>query len=425
MRAAPQQYLPRTSNGQPIMSWMKRVVGGILVSSVLVLAGCPSAQKRVPTPGTPSIGQQLQQQDDSLQDQRFRRLLDFESESDLVFATVGSAGSSEAKQRAPEGHTGAGSLRASGDSVSLRVGAVLFGAKVPGDWTILGCYVKPQADVMIESAVADSGGAIARAVQPAAAGRWTFVSIDLSTADANRLASAGDALRLHLTPQAGGKSNPLLVDDVLLVDNSRTLLDTLSRGATGWKISRRGHSTTIDAPGRFKVDFLAAAASREGWVIREYGPMRIILAGSREVKQWVFYNDGRWIEDGRMSVKGASGDEAIASHTTPATVQIDEAAGRLNPNSPGDADNDGYNEQRGAYQIVARQPRVPVVIKPGAVPVASPVLEIDSLPPGDVSVMVEGRLIETHDRLPDGRVLVNLPIRIDRPVTALVKVVAR
>lgn len=417
--AAPTQYLARNSNGQPIMSWTKRVVGGISLSGLLLLAGCPSSQHRVPTPNTPSLGQQLQQQDDSLQDQRFRRLLDFESDSDLVFAR--GPGTRSLRN---EGHTGGSSLYSDDASVDLRIGAVLFGAK-PSDWTLLGCYVKPTSGMEIEIQAVEGGKVLTRASQLAVAGQWTFVSIDLTTADGQKIvASDALTLQLHATDVYRAPFD-ILVDDVILVDNSRTLLDTLKQGSSGWKISRRGHSTTIDAPGRFKIDLVAAAASQKGWVVREYGPMRIVLAGSGDVKEWVLYNDGRWVEDGRMSVKGASGEEAIASHKAPATVEVDEAAGRINRNTPGDADNDGYNEKRGAYQIVARQPRIAIGIKPGSVPAASPVLEIDSLPPGDVSVMVEGRLIETHDRLPDGRVLVNLPIRIDRPLTVSVKVTAR
>ncbi len=396
-----------------------RPLSFLLIASTLMLAGCPSSQSPVAAraPGAQPIAFQLQQQDDSLQDQRVRTLLDFESESDLVFAVpAGTIGLDRAA------HTGSSALRLQGSSVTFKVSSVLFGTKFPENWTLLGGYVRPQFDTPVTVELWSGQTVVARSRTTVQASRWTFVGVDLTASDNKSLAAAGsEPLRLQMTFESVGALAGTNIDDVLLIDNNKTLLDTLASGAGGWKISRRGYTTTIDAPGRFKIDALAAATNDKGWLLSELGAMRVILRSAGPVKYWVLYNDGRFIEDGRLSVKGASGAAVIESHARPADVEVDEATGKLDVHTEGDANNDGYNELRGSYQLVARAPRLQLKIKPAGVPAAAPVLEIRGLPPGDVSAMVEGRLIEPSFRLPDGRVLLTLPLHIDRPMAVTVR----
>jgi hypothetical protein len=70
---------------------------------------------------------------------------------------------------------------------------------------------------------------------------------------------------------------------------------------------------------------------------------------------------------------------------------------------------------------VAAESRVQITLVPRA-PVVTPAIEIKQLPPGEVLVTVEGRLIERTIRLDDGTLLIDLPLRFERPATIDVRV---
>ena len=115
--------------------------------------------------------------------------------------------------------------------------------------------------------------------------------------------------------------------------------------------------------------------------------------------------------------------EQARQHETPAEVDVAAATGRVNRATPGDANNDGYNEARGAYQVIAAGPRVELTITPRTSVLARPVLEIAGLPPGDVLVNMEGQLVGGATRLPGtGDLLIELPARLERPTQVNVRV---
>jgi hypothetical protein len=91
-------------------------------------------------------------------------------------------------------------------------------------------------------------------------------------------------------------------------------------------------------------------------------------------------------------------------------------------NSAGDADNDGYNEARGAYQIRAAGPRLEIGFAPRTPTVMRPVFEVTGMPAGKAVVTIEGRLVEGPERLPDGTLLIDIPARVNRPTTVSVKI---
>jgi hypothetical protein len=103
-------------------------------------------------------------------------------------------------------------------------------------------------------------------------------------------------------------------------------------------------------------------------------------------------------------------------------VSIPEDQGRLLRQTRGDANNDGYNEVLGAYQIEAAGPRLDVTLSPRTRALVQPVLEIANLPPGKLIATLEGRLIESAERLDDGRVLLILPHKLQRPATLNIRV---
>ena len=105
-----------------------------------------------------------------------------------------------------------------------------------------------------------------------------------------------------------------------------------------------------------------------------------------------------------------------------AEVSVPEELGRLNRDTPGDANNDGYNEVRGAYQLIANGARLEMRITPHTRALLRPILEITGLSPGKVLVTTEGRLVETTVRLEDGTLLVEIPTVIDRPTTINIRI---
>jgi hypothetical protein len=136
------------------------------------------------------------------------------------------------------------------------------------------------------------------------------------------------------------------------------------------------------------------------------------------------YADGRAFWDGQykpMSV-AARDPTLTAQHQSPAQIEVAEGMGRVDRNTPGDANDDGYNETTGSYRIIASGPRIEMRFSPTKSPVLSPILEISGLPLGKPLVTLEGRLIEQSTRTSAGTLLVELPAKIDRPITVNVRI---
>ena len=72
--------------------------------------------------------------------------------------------------------------------------------------------------------------------------------------------------------------------------------------------------------------------------------------------------------------------------------------------------------------ISATAARLQIDIKPGRIPVIRPVFEITGLPEGKVLINVEGQIVEAATRLPNGRVLVILPLRFERSTSISLRV---
>jgi len=71
---------------------------------------------------------------------------------------------------------------------------------------------------------------------------------------------------------------------------------------------------------------------------------------------------------------------------------------------------------------VAAGPRLEFTISPRTPVLSRPVIEIANLPPGDVRVTMEGRLIDGARRLGNGNLLIELPARIERSTLVNVRV---
>jgi hypothetical protein len=442
-----------------LFAWM--LPAGLYAAS---MCGCASWFEAGPPPVNPQlepIGKQLEQRVPSLRAQRFSTLLDFEMDADGVFVAMSPPG----RMVWDRSHTGRRSLLiAPGTSrVAIKLSSVLSGRQFPGEWTLVGAFL--YCDEPIDVTIAVEGDDLndlnvpPRRVQLSSA-TWSIALADLSNVPHSETANIADNTRLVITLPPNAPA--VWCDDVLLINNTRAIVSgatsearapddpmlsatasvseeyTATRignappiiapappttaatpdDAPAWSIQERGLSYVAQRPGRFNFKLLTAEASRSGWQIEEANPIRARFVSNGKTKHLTVYSDGRSFWDGELKPMSADVRDdrgCTEPHKSPAEIQINAERGRLNRNTPGDANNDGYNEQRGAYQLVADGARLELTIIPHTSWITRPVFEISGLPPGNLLVTIEGRLIEPGIRLADGSLLLELPVRIDRP----------
>jgi hypothetical protein len=247
----------------------------------------------------------------------------------------------------------------------------------------------------------------------------------------------------------GGAGAALWFDDLILIDNALTLVSGKARAAPAeaavasidsaaaapapapapgtratsprWSVVRQGNNYVGQAPMKFTFKLLTADAAKEGWELHEVNDLRArFVSPQGKSKTVTVYSDGRSYWD--SAYKGLSRETRDApafaeQHEWPAQVAVPADLGRVNRTTPGDANNDGYNESRGAYQVVAAGSRLEIKLTPQTRTLVRPVIEVTGLPPGNVLITIEGRLIEQSMRLEDGTMLIELPGTLNRATT--------
>jgi hypothetical protein len=282
----------------------------------------------------------------------------------------------------------------------------------------------PAAAVTIVYRTASSPAPLVeRTVPLSRRGEWQGVFLDLT----NLKTQADEAGLLSFRIEG---SAAVFCDDVTVINNAKTLEAPAADAAptappdAGWTIRQEGLAITVDRPQRFRFTLKTPDAVSDGWTCEEAGPARARFA-SVSGKAWTIYPDGRQYQDGQFNAQGSAPDAArlfARQHDSPAQIDVAEEFGRVDRDTPGDRNNDGYNELRGAYQLIARGNRFEATIRPGTPTLLKPILEIARLPAGEVLATVEGRLIEDAARLDNDTLLLELPIAIDRPTTVNVRV---
>ena len=204
----------------------------------------------------------------------------------------------------------------------------------------------------------------------------------------------------------------------MMIDNTQWYV---SGQDSPWSIRRRGFKIFIDREGWFSMTLDTAAASPTGWSLQDASTMRLRhFASAGGTRNLTLYSDGRAFWDGQfkpVSANAKNDPGLTESHTQPGEIRVADGMGRPNRNSPGDANNDGYNETLGAYELIANGPRMELTIVPHGATLVRPLLEIAGLPPGKPLVTLEGRLVDSLTRLSNGNVLIEIPARIERPAT--------
>ena len=407
-----------------------------LVLPLLLAAGCVKAPSSPPSrpdsttrgashaqakrPATSRSAEPLRQQVgravEALHAKRFSGLLHFENESERVFV---SASPAPRGVDAGEAHTGRSSLLLAPGTqrLTVKLSSVLAGRAFPGDWTIVGLYVRCDDDAnSLTISCENNGRVIASRKVAVPAGEWTAAMLDVSSLRA----APGDDVTLELRferPTRGAR-----YDDVLLIDNRDTLIDA---SPNGWTIKRSGFRITCEQKLRFNFGVLTADGSPAGWAVEEANDLRARFTSSGETKALTVYADGRSLWDGAYKPLAAEvrDDKSFAAaHGSPAEIAVPETMGRVSRSTSGDANNDGYNEQLGAYQVEATGGRLELTMTPRGTPVPRPVLQIAGLPQGKALVTIEGRLVEKSTRLKDGQLLVELPARITRATLVSIRI---
>jgi len=371
----------------------------------------------VSSPNDP-ISRQLPRASKQLQGNRFSGVLHFESEADEVFV---SAEPTAGEVKLGDAHTGkAALLLPSGTQrLTIKLSSLLAGREFPGDWTLVGLYLRADGAAALTLSCEEAGGSVIAGRKLALpAGQWTPAMIDISALpDAQR-----DEVSFVLRFDEPTRSI-VRCDDLVLIDNRQTLLDG---GKGGWTIKRIGLRITCERPLRFNFGVVTADGSPQGWEVEEANDLRARFESvAGETKSLSVYADGRSYWDGEykpLSAEVRDDKSFAAAHASPAEVSVPEMMGRLVRNTPGDANNDGYNEQLGAYQLAAAGARIEATLSPRTTAVPRPVLQVAGLPDGKALITIEGRLVERSTRLKDGQLLVELPARITRPTLVTIRI---
>ena len=393
---------------------------------VAALAGCtenaaPSAATSPPPTPPPLLDEpisvQVRRAEPRLGGLPYRVLLDFEKGVDLAFLDV-----STLKTDSLKAHTGRLSLRLdpAARSFGVKLSSAVGGA-FPGSWTVAGAhfYCEEPATVAVSYAgTKDQPPEIPSRGVPLVPGKWTAVMVDLTRlTDESRSAGV-----LNFSIDGGGD---VFCDDVILINNERSVKPKSSDAQDpGWTVRQRGFSITAARPGRFSLSLKTVEERPDGWAMHEANELRARFT-SGDGQEMTLYADGRQYTDGKLNLLGPRpryAETLAQQQDAPAEVEIEDEFGRVDRDTAGDRNNDGYNELRGAYQLAAKTSRLEVTLKPRGGALAVPVLEIAGLKAGKPLVTVEGQLVDRSTRLDDGRVLVELPLILRRAVTVNVSI---
>jgi hypothetical protein len=397
------------------MGSVRRQIAGLCLS---FLVGCSHDYfYSAPPPTTEPIATQVQRAAPDLKGQRFSNLLNFEMPADTIFVST-----TDLKISADEStaHTGRSSLKIIGNSgqIKIKLSSLMRNRPFPDKWTLVGAYFYSEKSAGITTICEVSGQVIAKNTTTLPPHTWTAAMADLSDAPGTD-SHAEPSFSFLIDGRA-----PVWCDDVMLIDNTKYLFGN-GTSSDQWSIAQSGFNIFCIAPGAFSTRLKTADSTPAGWRLEEANALRARFSSDGTNKRLTIYRDGRSYWDGEfraLSVKVQTEPAWRDEQNSPAEIEVPEFMGRVNRRSDGDANNDGYNESRASYQIIATGPRLQMKIIPRSVAVLAPTFEIAGFPPGNVLVTIEGRLIENTLRLQDGTLLVQIPARIERPTTVDLRV---
>jgi len=363
------------------------------------------------------VGLQMVRTEAQLKKYPFRILQQFEHPVDLAFVIVDGPAVQLSTDQAHTGQSSALLDKKTG-SATIKLPSLLSSVRWPGQWTLVGAYFYAEKPQRMRAIYEIDGRPILNYAVQIPAKQWTPLLLDISAIEGPNAAKVG-LLRFAF---ADGLPQPVWCDDVVIMNNVSELVEP--RKNVAWSIEERGFKYIIKTSNS-TVTLKEPEAAEHGWTLEEANAIRARFRSSGPEKLKVIYEDGRQFIDGVLKPLGIKPSVVLdiqTHHDNPARVDILEELGRLNRNAPGDRNNDGYDEQNGAYQLAATGPRIEFTLSPRSGLLVRPVAEIAGLPAGPISATMDGRWVEKIVRLENGNVLIELPGESAFPVTVSVKV---
>ena len=387
----------------------------IAIAAATLVTACESSPAiRSETPSN-SLVLQLGRENGGAAKPIIHPVLTFETADDAVFAA--SPGGATIDPTRHRGGTASLKIADLSQGTTLRLG-LAAGVALPDRWPSIEFRALSQTAGELKWALAVPGQPPIANSTPLAIGVWTECAIDLTPWEKQVIESKEVVLTLN------GSPGEVWIDDVVLTDNEGWIVSPTA-DELPWSVRRRGRFIIADRAGAFSTSLAEAQPNittkngEAGWRLVEADDLRLIAESDGPTKHLAIYNDGRSFWNGELkplSVAARSRDFA-AEHARPALVSVLDDQGRIDRTSPGDTNNDGYNEQTGDYRLIARGRRLDIRVEPRGTPATRSVFAIAGLPAGIIAVVCEGQPIPNVVRLGDGRVLFMLTQSFSRPTT--------
>ena len=402
-----------------------------LIFAILITFGVLVGCTQEPGPLTPPkrtgepIGVQFMRIQPVYNSIPFRILLDFESESDLAFI----GGCAGAATNGEVAHTGLKCLKIPADcrSFTIRTASMFSSRPFPGEWTFFGGYFIAYQPTQVEITYELQGKILASTAVAIPARRLTPVKLDLSSIP-------GFGSKNEVKGTTGNEvgvikvsvSGQVYCDDIFVANNRQNVISQGEKTGDYWSVYREGYSLVIGRPGLFEdVRLPMSEESKDGWVIESADDFRLILTDQKAKQRWVIYPDGRGFLNSTFKPIRKFTAEESASFTeqqqSTGEIVIAEDQGRVERNSTGDVNHDGYNESDGTYQIKANGARLEFKLTPQNHKIIRPIFEVAGMPKGRLVINVEGKVVDKFSWTKNGNALFELPIIVDRPITVELK----
>lgn len=387
---------------------MSRKLAGI---ACLLVCGCTYIDERGSGNGAPASPQKVARYMPPADQYVKSKLIDFDSPYDTTFVVAGGVKLIDDPEKP-------GNRVMLANAAQVKLGALVRGREFPGVWDLLGVRMRADSGTTTRLSISTNDAAPLNSADANVSPGWAMHWIELKKLPTSMPA---DQELLFTIRSLDGK--PLQIDDVVLAQSKTTVSQSIvPESGESWRVGRSALRWQVLANDQELLALPAAPFVDGGYRVIESNPVRTVFASPAETI--AIDRTGRLIANSspRLDAKLMTFAKAFAENESPATIEVDADSGRVERNLPGDRDNDGYDESRGCYTVRAAGGRVDIRLSPGKAKVSWPVIEVLGLPQGQVSVWLEGQLVPWVTRLSDGKAIIELPVKLERPVEAQIRV---
>jgi hypothetical protein len=392
---------------------MARVIAHLVALSVVALvSGCATSTPALPE--VPRATSPIPQPLLSWGDARTSTVLSFDSPADAVFVRSISGSVSQVR-----GEVGTNSLSLTGNSpgVVIRLASLVRGRPFPGDWSAVGLRLRADASFGATLELRASGVTLASAqLTQTVAAQWNLLAVEVPDH------VDPESVELALAIDSQQRNIEVAIDDLTLIANDRAIQTPVMSAI------RKGPAWRIVGP-TFETRLPSDIATESPMRLMEWSKIRMVFASTQSPPRWVSIDSlGRQIEaSGGVVTYSYIGNQRDNSSwrlamRSPGEVSVTQEQGRVDRQSVGDFNQDGFDESRNSYRVVANAKRLDITLTPGGVPLENAVIEIDGLQSAnEISATLAGQIIRTIERTSSGTVLIEVPSRVERAVIIQVR----